>query len=85
MNTAPAVEYVAFVGIDWADRTHDVCLQPADSSTRASTGLAHRPEAIAPWAQELRTRFAGRPVAVCVALHKGPLVYALQQSDFLGL
>jgi transposase len=83
MKTATEVEYAAFVGIDWADRKHDVCLQPADSSTRELTVLAHRPEAIAPWAQGLRTRFAGRPVVVCVELNQGPLVYALHQDDFL--
>jgi transposase len=85
MKTVTEVEYAAFVGIDWADRKHDVCLQPADSSTREFTVLAHRPEAIAQWAQGLRTRFAGRPVAVCIELNKGPLVYALQQYDFLVL
>ena len=26
--------FTAFVGIDWADKKHDVCVQPADSETR---------------------------------------------------
>jgi transposase len=62
-----------------------VCLQAADSSKREFSVLAHRPETIAQWAQALRQRFAGRPIAVCVELTKGPLVYALQQYDFLVL
>ena len=33
----------------------------------------------------MRQRFAGRPVAVCLELAKGPLVYALQKYDFLVL
>ena len=85
MNTVTDLEYAAFVGIDWADRKHDVCLQAAGSSKRESSVLAHRPESIAQWAQTLRQRFAGRPVAVCVELSKGPLVYALQQYEFLVL
>jgi transposase len=85
MNTATDLEYAAFVGIDWADRKHDVCLQAAGSSKREFSVLAHRPECIAQWAQALRQRFGGRPVAVCVELSKGPLVYALQQYDFLVL
>jgi len=85
MNSATDLEYAAFVGIDWADRKHDVCLQAAGSSKREFCELAHRPESIAQWAQTLRQRFGGRPVAVCVELSKGPLVYALQQYDFLVL
>ena len=85
MNTVTGLEYAAFVGIDWADRKHDVCVQAAGSSTREFSVLAHRPESIAQWAQALQARFAGRPVAVCLELSKGPLVYALQQYDFLVL
>jgi transposase len=83
MNTASEVEYAAFVGIDWADRKHDVCLQAAAGSKREFSVLAHRPESIAQWAQTLRARFGGRPVAVCIELSKGPLIYALQQYDFV--
>jgi transposase len=85
MNTAIDLEYAAFVGIDWADRKHDVCLQAAGSSKHEFSVLAHRPESIAQWAQALRQRFGSRPIAVCVELSKGPLVYALQQYDFLVL
>jgi hypothetical protein len=73
------------VGIDWSDRKHDVCLQAAGGKKHEFSELAHRPEAIAQWAQALRQRFEGRPIAVCVELRKGPLVYALQQYDFLVL
>ena len=53
--------------------------------TRSSSVLPHRPEAIAQWAEELRQRFGGRPIAVCLELAKGPLVYALQRYPFLVL
>jgi len=85
MNSATDLEYAAFVGIDWADRKHDVCLQAAGSSQREFSELAHRPESIVQWVRELRARFAGRAVAVCLELSKGPLVYALQQYDLLVL
>ena len=39
----------------------------------------HRPEAIDPWGQSLRTRLHGQPVAVCLARNKGPIVSALRQ------
>jgi transposase len=47
--------------------------------------LEHRPEAIDAWVQTWRTRFNGQPVAVCLELHKGPIVSALRTYDFLVL
>jgi transposase len=75
----------AFVGIDWADAKHDVCLQTAGSAKRACFQLEHTPEAINAWVTTLRTRFNGPPVAICLELHKGPIVSALRQYDFLVL
>lgn len=85
MNVKPEVEFAAFVGIDWADAKHDICLQAADREKRERFVVPHRPAAIAAWACALRQRFHGRPVAVCLELSKGPLVYALQKYDCLVL
>lgn len=78
-------EFAAFIGIDWADAKHDICLQSADSDRREFAVLEHRPNAIEQWARSLRQRFEGRPVAVSLEISKGPLVYALQKYDFLVL
>jgi Transposase len=85
MNASTLPEYAAFVGLDWADRQPDVCLQPAGCDTREFSVLPHRPEHMAQWAQALRHRFEGRPIAVCLELSQGPLVSALQPYDFLVL
>src|SRR5919197_5740856 len=77
--------FAAFVGIDWADAQHDVCLQTADSTKREYFQLEHTPEAIDAWVTTLRTRFHGQPVAICLELNKGPLVSALRKYDFLVL
>src|SRR3989442_7668386 len=77
--------FAAFVGIDWADAKHDVCLQAAGSTKRECFQLEHTPEAIDAWVTTLRTRFNGHPVAVCLELDKGPLVSALRKYDFLIL
>lgn len=76
--------FSAYVGIDWADRKHDFCLQAADSTRRESGIFEHSPQAIAHWANTLHQRFRGR-IAVCVELARGPLVSALQRHDFLVL
>jgi transposase len=81
----PEAEFAAFIGIDWADAKHDVCLQAVGSDTREFSRLEHKPEAIDAWAQAVQQRFAGRPVAVCLELNKGPLVYALRQYACLIL
>jgi len=85
MESSSNTEFAAFVGIDWADRKHDVCLQAAGSGKRERSVLPHRPESIAQWAQGLAQRFGGRLIAVCLEIAKGPLVYALQRYPFLVL
>src|SRR5665811_1199977 len=82
MNTQSTTSFMAFVGIDWADRKHDFCLQAAASEQREFGTLDHSPESIAKWAYSLRDRFGG-PIAVCLELAKGPIVYALQRYEFI--
>src|SRR5262245_56776136 len=80
MQEAP--EFAAFVGIDWADRKHDVCHQVPGASAPAASVLEHRPTVIDAWARQLRERFGGRPIAVCLELAHGPIVSALLEYDF---
>jgi transposase len=78
-------DFAAVVGLDWADATHDVCIQAAGTTHREFLVLEHRPEAIEAWVQTLRTRFHGQPIAVCLELNTGPIVSALRTYDFLVL
>ncbi len=71
-------DFAAFVGIDWADRKHDICCQPTGGK-RELLQIQHTPQAIDAWAQSLLERFAGEPVAVCLELTKRPLVYVLMK------
>src|SRR5499426_3941906 len=77
--------FAAFVGIDWADAKHAICLQVTGTARRECFKLEHTPEAIDAWVTTLRTRFTGQPIAVCLELDKGPLVSALRKYDFLVL
>jgi len=85
MTRLPTEQFAAFVGIDWADAKHDVCMQAADSETRECRVLAHTPETLDEWVNTLRTRFKGQPIAICLELNKGPIISALRQYDFLVL
>ncbi len=73
MGTLNEEDFVAFVGIDWADTKHDVCIQGADSEQREFAIIPHKVELIDDWAQSLHQRFGG-PIAVAVELSKGPIV-----------
>ena len=77
--------FAAFVGLDWADAKHDICLQAAGSEQREHSSLAHTPEAIDVWVCSLQKRFAGKPLAICLELNKGPIVFALRKYHFLVL
>jgi transposase len=76
--------FTAYVGIDWADTKHDICVQAAGDTRREFGCIAHQVAAIDEWANALHRRFGG-PVAVAVELAKGPIVAALQKYDFLVL
>ena len=75
----------AFIGIDWADAKHDICLQAARGGNIEHSVLLHDPERIDAWARELEQRFNGEPIAVCLELSKGPIVSALQKYAFFVL
>ena len=75
----------AFVGFDWADAQHDVCLQAAGSEQRESGMLEPTSETIDAWVSRLRTRFHGQPMAIGLERNKGPIVSALRTYDFLVL
>jgi transposase len=85
MATKTVEQFAALVGIDWADRKHDICLQPGRDGKREFQVLEHCPEAIDDWANGLRIRFGNRPVAVCLEQRKGALIYALSKYEHLVL
>ena len=84
MNPLSTQPFAAYVGIDWADTKHDICLQAADSKQREFDCIPHQVPRIDSWAKSLHQRFGG-PIAIALELAKGPIVYALQKYDFFVL
>lgn len=82
MEQSNESEFVAFIGVDWADAKHDICLMEAGADKVEQEVLEHSPEAIDAWAKSLKKRFRGKPIAVSVELNKGPLVSALLKYRF---
>ncbi len=80
MNTGDHQAFTAYIGIDWADRKHDVCVEPAKADIREFDQVSHQPDKLDQWAQSLIQRF-GAPIAIALELSKGPIVSALQKHD----
>src|SRR5262249_54568772 len=85
MQPQTSAAFAAFVGLDWADATHDVCLLAAGTAPRELLSLDHSPEASNAGVQTLRTRFHGQRVAGCRDLTQEPIVSALCTGDCLVL
>ncbi len=74
-------QFTAVIGIDWADKKHDICVQAIDSDVREFSQISHKVEKIHEWAQSMVERHGGQ-MAVAVELSKGPIVSALQKYNF---
>ena len=74
-------QFKAIIGLDWADKKHDVCVQATASGQRKTYQIQHKAEKIDAWARALYRRYGG-PIAVALELSKGPIVSALQKYDF---
>ena len=79
------MELAAYVGLDWADRTHAVCLESADGSVLEEFELKQKPEVIHAWVGQLREQFGGRPVGIALEQAKGALIHALMMYEFIVL
>jgi len=54
-----AVVYSVYVGIDWADKKHDVCIRQKDGDTREFDVIRHSAEAIDAWVKDLYQQYGG--------------------------
>lgn len=74
-------QFAAHIGLDWADKKHDVCVQ-FNSGERVFHVIEHTPEALDTWLKALHKKVKGR-IAVAIELKKGPVVFALQKYPFI--
>jgi len=55
-------DFVALVGIDWADKKHDVCELPYDTKKYKYSVISCKPESLNDWALSLKKRYPGKQV-----------------------
>ena len=73
-------QFVALVGIDWADREHVWCWQAAGENKRETGGFAAKAGAVEAWVGDLVRRFGSGPIAVAIEQTRAALLWQLQQS-----
>lgn len=76
------VPIAAFIGIDWADQEHAICVFTREDKPQAGT-LVQKPEAISAWVNSLTARFGNGKIAIAVERPNGPLVHVLMQYENL--
>ena len=82
MEKQDELPFAAYVGIDWADKKHDFCIEIPAEGTQEFDVIPHRINLIDQWVRTLYARVKG-PIAVAVELTRGPLISALQMYDFI--
>ena len=78
-------DFAALVGIDWADKKHDICELPTGTKDYQWSVISSKPDRLHAWAMALEKRYPGQHIAVACELKKGPLIYALSQYQNLVL
>jgi len=78
-------DFTVLVGIDWADKKHDVCEHVIGTSEYNYSIISSQPESLHEWVMSLKKRYPDRTIAVACELTKGPLIYALSKYNHLVL
>ena len=53
MTASMTQHFVAYVGIDWADTKHDICVQAGDGDHREFDCIPHKVDRIDEWAMRI--------------------------------
>jgi hypothetical protein len=70
----PRLPVAAWIGLDWADQKHVICLYDVASGKVETTQLEHLAEALQEWVAQLRVRYREARVAVVLEQARGPVL-----------
>jgi transposase len=84
-NAQPHPAFAATIGLDWADKKHDLWIQAAAGGKPEHLVLEQTPEALHEWVAKMRARFAQARVAIAVETSRGAVISALGAYDFIVL
>jgi transposase len=81
----PPSEYALLIAIDWGDKAHDLWYVEPVTNQRTHHTLAHTPNALHAWVQDLHQRYPGQAIAVALEQKTGSLFNFLVEDDLLDL
>lgn len=85
MKAFKLTDFSLLVGIDWADRKHDICEHSLGTTDYEYKVISSQPADIDAWAISLKQRYPDKPIAVACELKKGPLIHALSKHKHIIL
>jgi len=78
-----STNFAATIGLDWADKKHDLWIQGREGGKPEHMIIGQTPEALHEWVAKLQQRFGGQPVAIAIETSRGAVISALQAYDFI--
>ncbi len=78
-------ELAAYVGWDWADQKHQICVQEAGQAGMKQLEIDGDPASIHGWANQMLERFGGQPIGVCIEDSRGRVIWALMNHPHIEL
>jgi transposase len=84
-NTPTPPAFAATIGLDWADKKHDLWIQPAAGGKPEHLVIDQTPEALHEWIAKVRERFVNGRIAIAIETTRGAVISALGAYDFIVL
>lgn len=83
MKTTQLDSFKATVGLDWADKKHDLWIRPAGGTRAEHIIVDHTPEELHGWVAKMKQRFPSGRIAIAIETSRGPVISALMAYDFI--
>ena len=71
MKVFSPTDFSALIGIDWADKKHDVCEYSTDTQRYYLSVISSKPEAIHDWANSLKKKYPHQRIVRVVVFQGG--------------
>ena len=84
-DSQPPPAFAATIGLDWADKKHDLWIQAAAGGPPEHRVIDQTPEALHEWVAQMRARFGNQRIALALETSRGAVISALGAYDFLVL
>ncbi len=77
--------YAAWIGLDWGNYDHALCVRPADSNALERYSLQQKPEALHAWFSSLSAHYGGKKVAIAIEQSRGAVIHFLLGFDYVHI